>query len=104
MLHASPGDAEAAYQLGLALAALGKHDEAVTSFERALHYAPGAVASNSSSAAPLSLNRPKDARFNFEDLLVRDPNNIDALAGLARTLRTLGSTDDALQVAQEGPR
>ena len=103
VLHANPGDAEAAHQLGLALAALGKHDEAVTSFERALHYAPDAVAAKLElGRALLALNRPKDARFNFEDLLVRDPNNIDALAGLAGTLRTLGSSDDALQVAQRG--
>lgn len=103
LLHASPGDADAAHQLGVALTTVGKHDDAVNSFERALHYAPDSAASKLElGKAFLSLNRPKDARFNFEDLLARDPNNVDALAGLARTLRSLGQTEDALQVAQRG--
>jgi len=103
VLHATPGDADAAHELGLLLARLGKHDEAVTSFERALHYAPEAVATKVElGRAFLSLNRPKDARFNFADLLARDPSNVDALAGTARALRTLGQFEDALKVTQQG--
>jgi tetratricopeptide (TPR) repeat protein len=103
VLHASPDDADASHQLGLAFAAHGKQDDAVNSFERALHYAPGAVATKLElGKAFLALNRPKDARFNFEDLLAREPNNVDALAGLARTLRSLGQIEDSLLVAQRG--
>jgi tetratricopeptide (TPR) repeat protein len=103
VLQADHADADAAHELGLALAAVGKHNEAAASFERALHYAPGRVATKIElGRAYLALNRAKDARFNFGDLLAREPNNIEALAGMAAALRALGQFEDALSVAQRG--
>lgn len=100
VLHAASDDAEAAHELGEVLAALGRHGDAVASFERALHYAPETRRSKLAlGRAVLASGRAADARHIFEDMLVRDPADAEALTGQAASLRALGRPDAALGVA-----
>lgn len=100
VLHGASDDAEAAHELGEVLVALGRHGDAATSFERALHYDPKIRRSKLAlGRAVLTAGRPADARHVFEDMLVRDPQDAEALTGQASCLRALGRQEAALDVA-----
>lgn len=94
-------DADAADELGLTLTKLGRFDEAVAAFERALQFDHRSLASKMHlGQSLLTLGRYADARYSFEDILGRRPEDHDALIGLAAAFRGLGSNEAALHAAE----
>ncbi len=82
---------------GRALRALGRHAEALASFERVTEVIPGDVQALVDQAGQhLELGQSEDARDCFEIALAHAPDCVAALAGLARLLRNAGATELAL--------
>ena len=100
---------------GGALAALGRHAEALASFDRALAAAPGnallqAEALTNRGAALRKLGRADEALASYDNALGIAPNNTEAwnnrgnvLASLERFEEALASFDQALAVASGNP-
>jgi tetratricopeptide (TPR) repeat protein len=105
VLRANPADADAAHELGRALLALARREEAIEAFERALHYAPDALDPKiGMGQAQLALGRPADARYTFEDVVAIAPERPEAIAGLAAALRATGKAEAALRIVENGAK
>ena len=84
--------------LGLALLALNRPEEALASFELSLKLRPGVPASivNRGNAL-LALNRPAEALADFDQAIAIQPNFILAHNNRGNTLRVLGRAEEALR-------
>jgi tetratricopeptide (TPR) repeat protein len=83
-LRISPDDADARYNLGLALLRLGRSAEARVAFEEALALTPAdADARYMLGLALLRLGRHREAAGHFETVLAKDPDYKDARIQLA---------------------
>ena len=96
-LRANPASAEAWANLGLALGALERLDEAVTSFDKALAIKPDfAEVLCSRAVAAGRLGRHDQALVGFERALAVKPGYVDALYNRGVTLGLLGRHADAV--------
>jgi len=92
----APANPRAHHQLGNALAAAGRLDDAVLSYETALPLAPGDAALHVSLAGVLlQLGRPGEAVAEFQAAVRADPGSASAQVGLAAALVRLGRRDEA---------
>jgi tetratricopeptide (TPR) repeat protein len=99
-------DLFARYQLALRaghqLASEGKFKDALAQYEDAARVADErALPHIGIGAMHLRLGKPKDAVAAYERALVRDPNNLDALAGRASALLAAGRRADAAAAQQQ---
>jgi tetratricopeptide (TPR) repeat protein len=104
-----PGDPEAHYNLGTALLAVRRPEEALVSFRRALSLAPGYVSALSALGSTLhSLGRIDEAVTCYQQLLQRNPGYAEMHSNLAQALRQLGRPGEAaascLRAIQLNPR
>ena len=91
-LEKYPGDFEAAFNLGAALAALGKKDEALRLLERSVQLRPqAAVARNALAAELIDAGRLAEATAQLRAAVRGEPHHADSHFNLARTL--VGSGD-----------
>ena len=94
---ADPGDAAAHSNLGNALQALGRFDEALASYDRAIALKPDAVAVYLNHGATLhELNRFAEALTSYERALVIDPGSARACNNRGNALYRLGRLSEAL--------
>jgi tetratricopeptide (TPR) repeat protein len=97
-LRANPASAEAWANLGLALGALERHDEAVASFDKALAIKPDFAEVLCSRAIALGrLGRHDQALAGFERALAVRPGYVEALYNRGVTLGILGRHVDAVE-------
>jgi predicted O-linked N-acetylglucosamine transferase (SPINDLY family) len=97
VLENQPGHAGALHDHGLALATLGRHEDAIESFNKALHAAPGNVSLLTSyGAALLALGRVEEALAAFDKALTITPDRPEALKQRTAALRALGRCTEAL--------
>ena len=94
-LKLNPRDAGALVNYGNVLNLLGRHDEAVASYDRALAIKPDAETWNNRGNA-LQGNRRIEALASFEKALALEPGNIQALFKRGVMLGELGRIDEAL--------
>jgi hypothetical protein len=86
-----PGHPAALYNRGNALAALGRYDEAIAAFDRALAATPDhAKAWNNRGRALQALNRHADAIASFDKAIILQKDDADAHFNRALSLLTLG--------------
>jgi len=91
-----PKDALAWDAKGVALAALGRHDEALNAANKAIELDPKlAVAWNSKGAALAALGRHDEALNAFNKAIELDPNLADAWNNKGEALKALGRTTEA---------
>ena len=95
-LKTNPHDASALANYGNVLTLLGRHDEAVASYDRALAIAPDAETWNNRGNALQGTHRRIEALASFENSLALEPGNILALYKRGVMLDELGRTDEAL--------
>jgi tetratricopeptide (TPR) repeat protein len=69
--------------------------EAIKDYRRVLELAPERDDARLSLAQILAFNQPQQAHALFEQVVARQPNNLDALLGLAQTERFLGEPEKA---------
>ncbi len=100
-VQASPKNAEAYYQLGLAYLARQDYRNAVAGLRQAIAVNPKHTAARLKLAQLMaSVSDPevlKDAQHRLQDLIEGDPGNPDALHALALTELKLGDAADAMQ-------
>lgn len=85
---------DAAYAEGLALAAKGRHTEAIGRFEAALSTAPGDTRVLFALAnTARDIGHDAAAERLYRGVLASEPDRIEALVNLANLLRTEGQTD-----------
>jgi tetratricopeptide (TPR) repeat protein len=102
---AAPGNAEARYNLGVALQARGRADEAAASYREALRLAPGrADAHNNLGHVLLLRGRFDDALACFDHALRLRPDYADAHHNRGETLRRLGKPAAAAAGLREAVR
>jgi len=101
--QAAPDSAEAQNNLANALVALGKHDEAIAAYERALALDPNLKAARSNLASlhvnrglPLVHTRHAQAAQHFARAIAVDPDRASAHAALGFSLHALGKPEEAL--------
>ena len=83
--------------LGIALRRLGRHDEAVKAFDKAVQLKPGdAELWRHLGTALLDLQRPAEALLGFQHSLTLDPHHRDALHLCGVLLRNAGRLEEAL--------
>jgi protein O-GlcNAc transferase len=96
-LRRNPNFAPAHFNIGNALAALGRHAEALASFERALALQPGyAEALSNRGNALLALRRPTDALQSYDRALALQPRDAETLYNRGNALLALQRADEAL--------
>lgn len=96
-LRANPASVEAWANLGLAQAAIERHDEAVSSFDKALAIRPDFAEVLCSRAVALGkLGRHDQALAGFERALAIRPGYVEALYNRGVTLGNLGRHADAV--------
>jgi hypothetical protein len=94
--------ADACLQAGLVLAGLGKHKEAIDSFDQAIRLAPGlAPARVARGDAWNSLGRVPEAVADYQAALARVPGDAETLKKATLCLLELGQGDQALALCQE---
>ena len=102
-----PNNAEAHHNVGLVLAAQGRHADALASIERALALQPQQAAAHTNRGTQLlALERPAEALASFDQALALQPdaatahhNRGLALMSLQRHAEALASFDRALELA-----
>jgi tetratricopeptide (TPR) repeat protein len=104
-----PGDPEAHYNLGTALLAVRRPEEALVSFRRALSLAPEYMSALSALGSTLhSLGRVDEAVTCYQQLLQRNPGFAEMHSNLGHALRQLGRPGEAaascLRALQLNPR
>jgi Flp pilus assembly protein TadD len=111
-LTINSGSADAMSNLGLALHATGRYDEAILSYRNALRLAPGhpEILYNLGNAC-LEQGRVAEALSNYDDVLAREPghagacvNRGNALLRLNRPVEAMASYDDALAAMPGHPQ
>src|SRR5882724_6953322 len=95
-LKMNPRDAGALVNYGNVLNLLGRHDEAVAGYDRALALLPDAETWNNRGNALQGINRRIEALASFEKALALDAGNIQALYKRGVMLAELGRIDEAL--------
>src|SRR4051812_19708065 len=95
-LALNPMHAGTLVNVGNALSLLGRFDDAVAAYDRALLIQPDAETFNNRGHALQSLNRPAEALASYEHALALDPGNIQALFKRGVVLAELGRSDEAL--------
>ena len=78
------------------LCLLGRFEEAVAAYDRALAIQPDAESFNNRGNALQNLNRPAEALASFDRALALDPRNIQALYKRGVMLTEMGRSDEAL--------
>jgi tetratricopeptide (TPR) repeat protein len=73
----------------------GEPEDASKDYRRALELNPGRDDARQSLARILIHERPDEARSLFEELMARQPNNLDVLRGLAEAYRAVGQPEKA---------
>src|SRR5258708_11189735 len=92
----NPGSAEALLVKGNAQAKLGRHEQALASYEKAISIKPDhAIAWNSHGLALQALNRHEDAVASFDRGLAIKPDFAEALNNRANSLGHLGRSQEA---------
>jgi Tfp pilus assembly protein PilF len=111
-LAVDSGSADAMSNLGLALHATGRYDEAISSYRNALRLTPDhpEVLYNLGNAC-LELGRVAEALSNYDDALAREPGHVgarvnrgNALLRLNQPAEALASYDDALAAMPGHPQ
>ncbi|HET7083338.1 MAG TPA: tetratricopeptide repeat protein [Rhizomicrobium sp.] len=95
-LKLNPRDAGAWANYGNVLNLLGRHGDAVASYDRALAISPDAGTWNNRGNALQSLNRRAEAVASFERALALEPNNVQAWFTRGLLLGELGRADEAM--------
>lgn len=92
-----PGEADAHYNLGVALKSMGLLPDAAASYRRALKISPNYAEAHSNLGNVLKdLGQPDDAVDSFRRALQLTPNSDDAHNNLGAALKDIGQTDDAV--------
>jgi len=95
-LAVAPDQARCYKILGLGLAALGKDEEAESSFQQLIVLDDSPDSYNSLGVLHTKQERFDDAIAAFRQALERDPEHARALAGLGQALQTLARTEEAV--------
>ncbi len=95
-LKLNPHDPAARVNFGNVLHSLGRFEEAVESYDRALATRPDADTWNNRGNALHRLHRLDEAMVCFDEALALEPKNLQALYKRAVMLGELGRTDEAL--------
>ena len=96
-LARNPGASMAWFNLGDTLVKLGRHDEAIAAFRRALELRPDdAPGYNDLACELVVVGRPEEAIPLFERALVLRPGYAQVHNNLGNALRSLGRVDEAL--------
>jgi Tfp pilus assembly protein PilF len=96
-LALEPGSVNDWCNRGLALHELGRHEQAVDSFSRAIALAPDfALAHYNQGQALIALKRYEPALASLEQAIVLAPDNVDAYNNRAAALDQLGRPTEAL--------
>jgi predicted O-linked N-acetylglucosamine transferase (SPINDLY family) len=95
-LALNPGHAGALVNYANILSLMGRWEDAVRVYDRALRLQPDADSFLNRGYALQSLNRPVEALASFERALMLAPRNIEALYRRGVMLNELGRFDDAL--------
>jgi cellulose synthase operon protein C len=104
-LQESPGDLKALTLMGMSLAAQGRREEGNVFFSRALDVNPGyGPAVRSLALNYLSMNKPDEARSNFERLVKIAPADPSGYLGLAQAWVALGRRQEAARALDGLPR
>ena len=99
LLASAPGHPDGLLQLGLVLAALDRHGEALEPLRRLVRQAPDVAAARVALAESLlALARPEEAGVHFRRALLAEPDHLAALLGAADCLRRLGQASAALEL------
>ena len=94
----APNEARWQYYLGLVLAELGQHSQAVEHFGRAAAIEPDSVAARiRQGESLLSDDRPAESQSAFEQAIELDPASAAAHYGLGRARDSAGDSDAALR-------
>ena len=100
-LELQPGFAAAYFNLGTALAALNRPEEAVVQYRKALAAQPAFPAAlNNLGNALQTLSRAAESLEAFEKLLTLDPNGAPAQYGAGNALQALGRLEEAHRAYQ----
>ncbi|MBI4574883.1 MAG: tetratricopeptide repeat protein [Planctomycetes bacterium] len=92
-----PGSAEAAYWHGVALARLGRHEDATARYRRATELAPPhAEALNNWGNSLALLRRWQDAEDRYRAACAADPRHVDARVNLGKVLVQQGRVGEAV--------
>ena len=92
-----PNDSEVYYNLGLALQAQGRFEEAIASYRRALTLKPNdADAHNDLGNALQELGQHAAAAFSYHQALALNPHHAETHNNLGFTLQEIGQLQDAL--------
>src|SRR5258706_9303676 len=95
-LQLNPRDAGALVNYGNVLTLLGRYEEAIASYDRALLLAPDAGTLNNRGNALQGQGRRIEALVSYEKALALEPANVQALYKRGVMLGELGRTDEAL--------
>lgn len=96
-LQFKPHSAEAYHDLGIVLQELGRHSDAVVSFDNALTLAPAQLSTLSLKAQSLrTLTRFEEALTIYEEILSLQPNDIEALYYRSGVLGALGQHRESI--------
>jgi tetratricopeptide (TPR) repeat protein len=97
ILRAAPGAARLRSNLGAAYAGLGRYDEAIEEYRKALAAEDDPAIRRNLSLALQKAGRPQEAAEEARRILERDPANRDAVLTLADSLMRLGDDAGAIE-------
>ena len=104
-LRTDPNSVNAHYNLGFGLAQLGRHQEAVVAYERALEIEPDyGYAHNNLANALGKVGKHEEAIRHFQQALELDPGYAEAHHNLANVLVEESRRDEALEHLREAVR
>ncbi len=104
-LRTDPQSVNAHYNLGFGLAQLGRHQEAVVAYERALEIEPDyGFAHNNLGNALTQVGRPEEAIGHFRKALELDASYAEAHHNLANVLVKENRRDEAMEHLREAVR
>jgi tetratricopeptide (TPR) repeat protein len=98
LLERQPDNVEGLVQRGWIQEGGGEPDEAVKDYRRALQLNPERDDARLGLARILVHDNPKEACSHFEQVVARQPGNVDALEGLAGAYWALGKRDEARRI------
>lgn len=94
--------AEPDYGIGVALARLGRQEEAISSLRRAIRIDKSLAAAHHALGASLgALGRQQEAVEAYRSAIRLDSANVDASLGLVQSLNLLGRHDEALEAGRQ---
>lgn len=97
----TPGNAEAWKCLGTASAALGRRDEAIAAYQRAININPDSETYVALGIQYDAAGRVEEEIEAFKRGIRTNPGNVDAYDYLAHTYNRLGRYDEALKLAKQ---